>query len=252
VIRVIPPRNAEALANLHATPEYQSHPYFEARRTADLRQKRHDRVLSLLFPEGIPATGSVLDVGCDTGDFLAAAKAAGLEAFGVEVSEHSARVARRRGIDVAVGDVLTLDLAAAPFDAITLIDVIEHVASPLALLRGLVPLLKPGGRIYINTPNPDALIFSAGNLLHALIGDRARWVLDKLYVPYHEHYFPEASLKRLVGEAGLSGRHYQRYEFPLSDFGHGLVLKAAIVPIFFMQAALSRQSIHEIVSIRQQ
>jgi len=55
------------------------------------------------------------------------------------------------------GDIRRLDDWASCFDVITLNHVIEHVHDPIAVLRACHRLLKPGGRLWLETPNVDSL-----------------------------------------------------------------------------------------------
>jgi 2-polyprenyl-3-methyl-5-hydroxy-6-metoxy-1,4-benzoquinol methylase len=99
----------------------------------------------------LPAQGRLLDFGCADGFFLELARAAGWHITGVEVAQSMAEVTGQRlGIEVAQGlDVL----AAKSFDAITLWDVIEHLAAPIAQLTRLRDCLRPGGVVMLSTPN---------------------------------------------------------------------------------------------------
>ena len=100
----------------------------------------------------LPAiSGRLLDVGCGNGAFMVRAMQAGWEVEGTETDEVAARVARdstcaqvHQGLDCV--QPLT-------FDEVTLCHVIEHLHSPSELLRDCFRVLKPGGRIWVATPN---------------------------------------------------------------------------------------------------
>lgn len=95
----------------------------------------------------------LLDIGCGNGDFLVGARGAGWQVSGVEPDPKAADAARQRGVDVTVGTVDLLADKSDCFDAITLSHVIEHVHEPKQLLQAVQRLLKPGGIVYIDTPN---------------------------------------------------------------------------------------------------
>jgi SAM-dependent methyltransferase len=109
------------------------------------------RVLETL--ERLVPVGRVLDVGCGAGDFLAAAQQRHWEARGVEMSPHSAAAARTRALDVFTGTLDEADVRPESMDAVALLDVVEHLESPLTELRAAWRALRPGGVLVVETPN---------------------------------------------------------------------------------------------------
>ena len=103
-----------------------------------------------------PGGGRLLDVGCGNGLFLELAREMGWSAAGVDFDASAVEQARAKGFSVAHGGV---DVLAEPkaFDAITSSHVLEHVPDPLDHLRRLRALLKPGGILWLQTPNLDSL-----------------------------------------------------------------------------------------------
>jgi SAM-dependent methyltransferase len=95
----------------------------------------------------------VLDVGCNTGEFLLSLPAH-FQQFGVEPSIAAAAMATRSGVCI-LGKALEDLWTDAVFDVITIIDVIEHVASPTDLLDQAVAHLAPGGSLIVATGNPS-------------------------------------------------------------------------------------------------
>jgi 2-polyprenyl-3-methyl-5-hydroxy-6-metoxy-1,4-benzoquinol methylase len=132
-------------------------------------------VVMQLFPEraasirredrGIGRAGAhgrrLLDVGCGNGQFLVWARELGWECHGVELDAAAAKVVRELGIAVLGSRLEELsDSYAASFDAITLSHVIEHVYDPVDTLRRCRELLKPGGYLWLETPNTQSLGYS--------------------------------------------------------------------------------------------
>lgn len=100
--------------------------------------------------------GRLLDLGCGSGDFLELAARAGWEAVGADPDPTAVAAARSRGLAVDVGSVETVAVGDGAFDGITMNHVIEHVHDPRAALQACHRLLKPGGWLWIETPNLDA------------------------------------------------------------------------------------------------
>ena len=138
--------------------------------------------------------GTLLDVGCATGDFLAEVAAQeGWQVLGIETSAAAARYAREQvGLDVLVS---TLNRASFPdesLDVITMWDVLEHVYDPCAVLDEVARLLRPGGLFVVNHPNLDSLD-------RRLFG--RFWAGFEL--PRHLYLFPTQLLKDLMAQRGF-------------------------------------------------
>ena len=134
--------------------------------------------------------GRVLEVGCGSGLLLQRLQDLGWWAEGQDV-DPSAGSFSGDGIVVHIGELNTLDLPSGSYDAIVMNHVIEHVHTPVELLRECYRLVKPGGILVITTPN----IQSYGHRIF-----RDAW--SGLDPPRHLHIFSIKSLTSLVGSAG--------------------------------------------------
>lgn len=98
-----------------------------------------------------------LDVGCGTGGFAETLRALvpDLELWGVEPVESAADVARGAYDKVITGFFPddAGELPPASFDAIYLLDVIEHLPDPEPALRAATSLVAPGGVLVASIPN---------------------------------------------------------------------------------------------------
>ncbi len=103
----------------------------------------------------------VLDIGCATGTALEAFRDLGVpeeRLCGIDVSEYAIGEAKRHlpCAQLQAEDVTSSDLR-GPYNLIALLDVLEHVSNPTALMNKAVQALSPGGKIIISTPDPESL-----------------------------------------------------------------------------------------------
>jgi 2-polyprenyl-3-methyl-5-hydroxy-6-metoxy-1,4-benzoquinol methylase len=150
-------------------------------------------LIELLREQGI-AAGRVLDVGSGYGFLLGALQAAGCQSVGLELAFHAAAESRRRrGVAVVQADAGgAFPFGNASFRAVTLFDVIEHIADPDAMLRRCRQALAPAGLLFVITLN-------SGSLARPLLGRRWSWHLD----PTHVHLFSAATLRAALAAAGF-------------------------------------------------
>ncbi|GLZ46575.1 hypothetical protein Acsp06_27600 [Actinomycetospora sp. NBRC 106375] len=138
------------------------------------------------------AGGPYLDFGCGTGHLVRRLSALG-PAAGFEVSEYSARTARRN----APGCVVSTDpaeLEDAAFGALTAIHVLEHLDDAMAseTLATWRRVLRPGGRALVVMPDP------AGRG-RRLAGERWMGFADPTHINLKTH----AQWRRFVTDHGL-------------------------------------------------
>lgn len=139
-------------------------------------------------------TGSILDVGCATGDFLSVMQTFnGWRVYGIEPSHSALKYARQQvGLDVTEGVLNIAPFGDQSFDAITMWDVLEHVYNPKKVLQDVARLLKPEGVFVVNHPNIDSID-------RKLFGDM--WLGYEL--PRHLYLFPGDLLKSLMADLGF-------------------------------------------------
>jgi len=126
------------------------------RGSEDEIRHRMDRYLPDLQPKG-----PVLDLGCGRGELLLLLREAGVEATGVEGDPALAEAARRRGLEIVEGDVLEVlkEQESESRGAVTAVHLFEHLTSAklIAVLAEIRRVLRPGGLLIAESPNPHSL-----------------------------------------------------------------------------------------------
>jgi 2-polyprenyl-3-methyl-5-hydroxy-6-metoxy-1,4-benzoquinol methylase len=140
----------------------------------------------------VPEKVRVLDVGCGFGESLGYHEARGCDAYGVDADENAGRVAERYNFKVRVGLFDPSVYDPEFFDYVTMDQVLEHMADPVGVLRGVARILRPRGTAIVSMPN-------ANGLGAAVFG--GRWV--HWHAPYHLHFFSVDSLRSAAEKAGL-------------------------------------------------
>jgi len=152
----------------------------------------------------VGAPGTLLDVGAGTGIFMHLAREHGWRPEGVDICPLAAEKAGREfGLKIAVGPFEEHHFDGRRFDAATMLDVLEHVHDPLATLKRVREVLRPGGAVYIAVPNQRCLLTVLVDAYARAGGPKADHLLARLYVKPHLHYFTPRTLRRLVAAAGL-------------------------------------------------
>ncbi len=144
--------------------------------------------------------GRILEVGSLWGIFLEMARDAGWEPFGVEPWSKAAAYCRNRmDLNVFAGTLNEINFRPLFFDAVVMLDVLEHCPEPRDELAKIHSLLKLGGILCILTPNARGLLPRASAQRHKL----AREPWTSLIPPFHLYAFAISTLKQLLLNEGF-------------------------------------------------
>lgn len=169
------------------------------------REATFRRCLHVISSVWRRAPGRLLDVGTANGSFLKVARDAGWEIAGCEPSRWMCDWCQRHyGITVTQGQITDGRYSSESFDVVTLWDVLEHTADPMATLRECARVLRPGGLLVVNYPDYDSAVAR-------LMG--RKWVF---LLSVHYYYFTPATIARALRQVGCSvvtrRRHLQWLE----------------------------------------
>jgi 2-polyprenyl-3-methyl-5-hydroxy-6-metoxy-1,4-benzoquinol methylase len=98
----------------------------------------------------------LLDIGAGCGAFLLVAKGLGYSAEGLEPDPDAAAACRSSGFDVRAGSFPQTALPENAYEHVVLSHVIEHLHHPVEAIKEIRKALKPGGRVWMATPNLDS------------------------------------------------------------------------------------------------
>lgn len=186
------------LKDLYQAIDYKNHilEHFKRIQSMDIVAiQRESRYLRDLHPKM-----KFLDVGCGLGLGLAFAHQLKCELHATEfdtgallfVSEHFP-------VDTYQGDIWGADYPDSFFDFIHISHVIEHVLDPLAYLREMKRILKPGGRLAIGTPDSSSALYDIHRIIH-LLTLQVPDIVDGLE---HTFIFPKKTLAHLCEQEGF-------------------------------------------------
>lgn len=181
----------------------------EVRAAAAGRLRSIERVIGKLR-----ADMEILDVGCGRNVLLELIqRTRGARGLGIEMKTETAQYVRDvLNMPVINGTLLDAQLQSARFDLLVMLEYLEHEPDPLRILSEARRVLKPGGHIAIEIPDPEGL---PARLF------KDRWV--NLDLPRHLVFFDRKTLRRALAETGFEIVSHRSFALP-GYIGYSLFL----------------------------
>lgn len=167
--------------------------------------KRYHEILDFL--EAYRQTNKLIDVGCGIGHFLVVAKERGWEVYGTEFTDDAIAICTAKGIRMQQGPLDPSLYEDGEFDVVVSFEVIEHINNPVEEIAHFNRLLRPGGAVYITTPNFNSL--------------SRHWLKEKWSVieyPEHLSYYTPSTLNKIMKALGFSKKWIKTTGLSLTRF----------------------------------
>jgi 2-polyprenyl-3-methyl-5-hydroxy-6-metoxy-1,4-benzoquinol methylase len=185
---------------------YHSYPSYD--KLSDLTLTRYGEILDKLEP--FRKTNNLLEAGCGFGFFLDEARKRNWNVYGTELSVIALQECKRKDLTVTETLDPLLESSLQNFDVIVSLEVIEHLTDPVMETEKYSRLTRPGGAIYITTPNFNSLS-------RRLLG--RRW--NVIHYPEHIYYFTLPTIRRV-----LNKYNFKKIKEETSGFSHARLIYA--------------------------
>lgn len=157
---------------------------------SDLTIKRYNQLLDTF--ESSRKHNRILDVGAGNCLFLIEATKRGWQAYGTDFGQSAVDIGTMHGINMKQGKLEADWYAPDFFDVVTTFKTIEHVNSPNTEIENIQKILRPGGLVYLTTPNFNSI-------------ERRTMKINYNAIEYPEHlsYYSPHSMNYLLTKHGF-------------------------------------------------
>jgi 2-polyprenyl-6-hydroxyphenyl methylase/3-demethylubiquinone-9 3-methyltransferase len=184
----------------------------------------------------------IIDVGCGGGILADAMARSGAQVTGIDLATKALRVAELHALEAQTANVQYREVSvealaaqqAESFDAVTCMEMLEHVPDPASVVRACAALVKPGGWVFFSTLNRNPKSF-----LFAILG--AEYILNLLPRGTHEYakMIRPSELAAYCRSAGLDLRHTRGMEYNPLTQRYWLSADTSVNYLFATQKAAS-------------
>jgi 2-polyprenyl-3-methyl-5-hydroxy-6-metoxy-1,4-benzoquinol methylase len=186
-----------------------------------ITRKRYLGILDQLEPAR--QKNALLDAGSGSGFFLDVAMERGWNVSGSEYDPAMVDACRARGIRMWPGALQKDSFETGSIDVITSFEVLEHLLDPIQELGFFHRFLRPGGWLYLTTPNFNSI----GRTLA-----KGNWSI--INYPEHLNYFDPRTMRKALKKSGFEVRKLQTTGFSPSRFvnsRHTTIVEENVDPV---------------------
>jgi ubiquinone/menaquinone biosynthesis C-methylase UbiE len=180
--------------------------YWHERIKESKEEDKNEEIPSEIFDTAssvLKKGNKILDVGCGDGHFAFLVKDKFNEIYGAEIAKEAALIARKRNVSTSVMDLnSSLSYNDNTFDAVSCLDVVEHLLDPGFLIEEIYRVLRPDGQLVLTTPN----IRNFRNLYTLIFRGIFPQTSPDTFVwgGGHLHFFTREDIKNIFKKAGFN------------------------------------------------
>jgi 2-polyprenyl-3-methyl-5-hydroxy-6-metoxy-1,4-benzoquinol methylase len=172
-----------------------------------IKQQNYDELVERLrdlVQDFEPGSSRFLDAGCGLGYLLDVAFDKDFDVEGIEYNPAAAeRIRKKFRFPVFCGDLMRFE--GGPFDAIVMLDVVEHLMKPFDSLQKMASLMKPGGVLMISTMDCDSFV-------SRIMGKRLE---DFRRTREHLYFFTRGTMTTALERVGFEIIRIDSYGLPI-------------------------------------
>lgn len=167
--------------------------------SSDVTRHFFRKVLKWINYERSSYRPKLLDIGTGMGTLLEEAQSLGYDPEGIDLCPELVDSARQKGLKVHHMNAMCIN-EPEKYDVITMMDIIEHIPNPVALLRVLHRNLKPGGKLVVYTPNHRGAVVILARLMEKIGIDFA---IHEIFGGNHVCFFDDRTLPAALHSVGF-------------------------------------------------
>lgn len=172
---------------------------------------RFDKHEATVLKFSNPDKHTLLDIGFGGAVFIQKMKSAGFDCYGIELDRqymlYAKEVLHLENVhSLPVQDDFWQQHHQSFFDVIVLWDVLEHVNDPIQFITSIAALLKPGGKLFIDTPCRDTFYHQSGELIFSFSFGYFKGLLHDMYSSHrfgHKQILSKKDMHQLMQMNGL-------------------------------------------------
>jgi len=174
--------------------------YYKDLQYFNSQQKRYLEIL-----KEVQGAKKILDIGCSPGHLTSAMSLMGSEVYGIDLQEQPWHEKTDAQISLMNVEKNTLPFPDSFFDAVVMTEIMEHfVTDPRRVLKEVLRVLKPEGRLILTTPN----VANIGRTLKLVLGQNIYWSLDHFYEEdksnAHVREYTKDEVRKMLEDSGFS------------------------------------------------